>query len=258
MMFALLFVLAAAQASAPTLDAGLVALTAPQSIVEIDSGKIKGDPVRLAWSPDGTQLYFQVVEKDKNGQPKSSKQFVVSLADKKMNAVDQAPAWANAYWTWKSAQACPAAPAFKIDVSQHQEALRSTSSPTGGDLAKGGSASPTAGTSLGDMASAADNTQVQNVFTLKLKGETIGEWVNEAVAPGENFGWAPAPNRILAYASRTGGPLTLLDDQGHKHEMNTVKSPMLPAWSNDAKKMAWIERKDRKHFDVMVADVTER
>ena len=61
-----MFALAAVLALAAPVDAQ-VTLTAPQAIVEVDTGKLKGDPGMLAWSPDGTELYLEMVDRDRRG-----------------------------------------------------------------------------------------------------------------------------------------------------------------------------------------------
>ena len=246
----LLFALTVAQAPAPS-----ISLDAPQVIVTIDTGKMKGEPWRLAWSPDLAQLYVETADRDISGNPKSTKGAIITLANKSMKNVGQPPDWAVKYWTWKSAQASPAAPAFKIDVKQEQRTVRAVAAPTGGALARGGTADPTSGTSLGDVASAADTAQVENVFTLRIKGDALGEWINAAVVPGANFSWAPAPRHMIVYAKNGGGPLMTLDDQGHKAELSGAKNAVLPAWSDDGTKIAWMEKKDKKHYDVTIAAV---
>ena len=248
----------------PGRSASTVSLDTPLRLVEIDTGKLKGEPWRMAWSPDGTQLYVEAADRDARGTVKSSKGVVVTLADRSMKHVDQPPAWVANYWLWKSGQASPAAPAFKITVDQRQEIVRAIAAPTGGALAKGGTADPGAGSSLGDAASAANTAQLQTIVTLKLKSdphaasETIGEWANEAVSPGVNFGWAPAPRRLIAFARREGGPLVLLDDQGHKQEVAGTRNVVLPAFSDEGAKLAWLEKKDKKHYDLIVAGVSAK
>jgi hypothetical protein len=245
----------ALQAVAAPTDARQLALSAPRAVVEIDTGKLKGELARLAWSADGEEFYVQTVDRDGRGVVKTARHYVVSVASKNVKSVGEEPTWASKYWSWKSAQASPGAATLKIAVDQRQESVRSTSSPTGGDLAKGGGADPLAGSTLGDVANAVSNTQLKTVFALKLKGETIGEWVNEAVVPGVTFGWAPAPMRALAFTKRDGGPLIVLDESGHKQELSGAKAAFLPAWSDDGKRIAWLERKDRRKYDLMVAEI---
>lgn len=264
-MFLSLFAVALLWAFAqPATPIPAVSLELPTRLLEIDTSKLKGDPWRLAWSPDGTQLYFEAADRDIRGTVKSVKGVLVTIADKSMKNLDQAPAWVAKYWLWKADRASPAAPAFKITAEEREEIVRAVAAPTGGALAKGGTADPTAGTSLGDAAAAANSAQVKRIFALKVKGEgrgpseLIGEWVNEAVAPGVNFGWAPAPRHLIAYAKRDGGPLVLLDDQGHKQEVAGTRNVVLPAFSDEGAKLAWLEKKDKKHYDLIVAGVSAK
>src|SRR5262245_29340765 len=175
-MLTLAFV-ALLQAAAPASDARQITLAAPQSIAELDLGKMKGDLARLSWSPDGSELYLQTVERDRTGNTKAAHHYVVSMAARSVKDIDQEPPWASTYWTWKSAQASPGSPSFSIAVEgPRRETKRSTAAPTGGVLARGGTADPTAGTTVSDVASAADQTQMQTIYALKVKNETIGEW----------------------------------------------------------------------------------
>lgn len=248
--------------TAPTLsDASQVALRSPRAIVEVDAGKLKGQPAALAWSPDASELYLQAVERDRRGAVTSTRHYVANVAEKTIKNVNDEPAWASKYWSWKSAQASPGLATFRIEIEERNDTKRTTASPVGGDLAKGGGSSgepPSAGTSARDVAAAAYGSQAQHIYTLKIKGQTLGEWINEPVTPGTTFGWAPAPSRLIAFARRDGGPIAVLDDQGRKREIDGTKSASLPAFSNDGEKLAWLEHKGRNKFDVMVADLASR
>ena len=240
-------------------DAQKMTLSIAQPVAEVDAGKLKGDLARLAWSPDGSEFYVQTVERDSRFAVKSTKHYIVSTASKNVKGVDQEPAWASKYWTWKSGQASPAAAGFKILVDgPRQEAVRSTAAPTGGALARGGGVDPAAGTTVGDVASAVDQSQTKTIYTLKLQGESLGDWVNEPVTPGTNFSWAPAPIAMMVFTKRDGGPLILLDAAGRKQPLTGAKTAFLPAWSNDGSRIAWLERKDRKKYDLMIAEVSAR
>lgn len=228
------------------LAAAQLTMSTPQTIAELDSAKLKGDPARLAWSDDGSELYVQTIERDKSGNPKGTHHYVVSAGSKNVKDVDQEPAWAAKYWQWKSGQASPAASGFKITVEERNETKRAVSAPTGGDLARGGTPDPGAGTTLSDVASASDASQKLHIYALKMNKETIGEWTNTAVTPGTNFTWAPAPLQYLAFAKRDGGPIVVLDASGQKQELAGTKSALLPAWSADGKRLAWLERKGKK------------
>jgi hypothetical protein len=239
-------------------DATRIVLSTPQAIAQLDNGKLKGDVARLAWSPDESDLYIQTVERSRSGDIKSVRHYVVSTRAKNVNGLDQEPSWAAKYWAWKSGQASPGAPAFKISADIREELVRATASPAGGVLAKGGGADPLAGSTVEDVASAADQTQKKTTYMLKLKGETIGEWVNEAMRPGVNWSWAPAPHRLIAFAKRDGGPLVILDDSGRKQELGAAKAAVLPAWSDSGTRIAWLELKDKKKYELMVAEISAK
>ena len=257
-MFFVILAAIVLQTSLPS-DASRVALGIAQPLAEIDLGKVKGDLARLAWSPDGSEFYIQTAERDGRGAVKSARHYVLTVASKSLKNVDQEPAWASKYWTWKSAQASPAVASFKILVDgPREEIVRATSAPNGGALAKGGTANPLEGTTLSDVAAAVDQSQKKITYTLRLNGEALGDWVNEPVTPGTNFSWAPAPIAMFVYAKRDGGPLVLIDTAGHKQPLTGAKSAFLPAWSNDGTRLAWLERKDRKKYDLMIAEISAR
>jgi len=107
-----------------------------------------------------------------------------------------------------------------------------------------------------NFASAVDQTQMQQVYTLKIKGETIGAWAGEPVMPGVNFSWAPSPLRLLMFAKREGGPLVVVDESGRKQELKGARAALLPAWSSDGTRVAWLERKDKKRLELTIADVS--
>ena len=128
----------AATAFAPTVDASKLTLSAPAAIVELDTGKLKGDPVRLSWSTDEQQMYLQTVERDRGGNVKSTHHYLLGLDGTPPKGVDEEPAWSTRYWAWKSGQSAPGLMSFKIDVDQQRQRRSATAAPMGGDLAKGG------------------------------------------------------------------------------------------------------------------------
>ena len=91
-----------------------------------------------------------------------------------------------------------------------------------------------------------------------MSGETIGEWVNEGVTPGSNFSWAPAPAHAILYARRDGGPLSLLDDKGRKQALTGAKNASFPAWSDDGGRIAWLEKKERRKYDLLIAAISPK
>jgi len=258
---ALIVALGTAVSAAQATDASKLAISAPAAIVEIDVGKLKGELVRLAWSPDATEIYLQTAERDSRGNVKF-RHFVMGLNSAPPKGVDQEPAWAGPYWAWKAAQAAPGLPAWKIQIEQERKRVTATSTPMAGNMARGepsrGAARGTgggAGVSVEEAARAAEQSQTANVFTLKLKSEVIGEFVNVPAMPGVTFGWGPANSGLIAFANREGR-VVIMDDQGRKKEVPSSKSALLPGWTADGKRLAYLERTGKKKVMLRIADIT--
>ena len=152
----------------------------PAQIAELDMDKLKGQPFRLAWSPDGSQLYVQTLEgsfADANtGKPSAKLRHYLFAASAGASKKDLSapPDWFAAYWTAKYGQTAPGAPALAIDVKSERRQQTTTSAPMGGDMARGGgdAAAGTGsggGTSAGDVAAAAANRQAQTVNVMMYK-----------------------------------------------------------------------------------------
>lgn len=252
--------LAAAQQKLPV---GQLSITPSTSLLEIDVDKMKGQPSKLAWSPDGKELYLELLE-GPFGKGGRTRHFVVNVADGKLKGVDTAPAWAASSWNKKSGQASPDDPAFKIDVETSQRTERTTSAPMAGDLARGGP--PTGGdvgggaggTSSGEAIAAAASMQVVTVHAMKLAGETIGEFVNSVIVPGLTFGWGPDGSKLIVFAKPKGGDLVIMDSAKKKQEIDDIEDALLPAFSEDGTKLAWLKKDGRKTFSLVIANVSAR
>jgi WD40-like Beta Propeller Repeat len=234
-----------------TLSAKTAQVSAPTPVSTIDTGKLKGEPTQLAWSPDGTQLFLQTSERDSAGMTKNPRFFVMSASDGKPAPVGAPPAWAAEYWTWKSNQFAPGSTTFGIQSKVEERKVTATATPMGGDLAKGG-ADPEGGggTTAGDVAAARAQTHTANVFTLTLKGEVVGEFAGQQFLPGYTFGWSPK-NQIMAYGNQAGR-LALIDAQGGKQQIDATKNVILPAWSPDGTKIAFLQKAGKNKYDLVV------
>jgi len=253
-------------AAAPPIDATKLVLSAPSSVVEIDAGKLKGNLVRMAWSPDATQLYLQTADPDTRGNVKL-RHYTMGLDGQPPKSVDAEPDWAANYWGWKSAQAAPGMASWKIAIDQQQKRLSATSNPAGGDMAKGATEGGGAGTggagggggaggmTIGEAAGAAYQSQNANVVTLRLKGEVIGEFVNTPALPGTTFGWGPTGSGLVVFSGQ-GGRIVIMDDQTRRQEVPGSKAAYLPAFTTDGKKIAYLEKTGKKKFQLRVIDVT--
>jgi hypothetical protein len=237
-------------------NAKTLQISAPGQVGTIDTGKLKGEPTQLAWSPDGTKFFLQTSERDSIGMTKNHRFFVLAAADGKPEPVDAPPAWAAEYWTWKSNQFAPGSKTFGIEVKQDFKTVSATSSPMGGDLARGGTSADAGGggTSAGEVAARAASTQKQQVVSLTLKGENVGEFVGTQFLAGYTFGWSPR-NHIVAY-SHTSGRLAVMDEQGNKQQVDGTKGVILPAWSADGLRIAFLQKSGKNKYDLFITNVT--
>jgi len=243
------------------LPVGKLTITPPRSIATIDMNKLKGEPARLAWSPDGSQLYLQTVER--SGKPDAtSRHYVFSVDSGEKKDLQSQPEWVPAYWNVKSAQASPDDPALKIAVSTDQRVQRATGAPMGGDLARGATSTggdpggAAGGASTGEAISAAATAQNVTVHSMRLSGQTIGEFVNSVIVPGLTFGWAPKGRQAIAFTSQGSGRVVIMDPRGTKQEVGGTKDAILPAWSQDASHLAWLQKDGKKKFVLQVVQVT--
>lgn len=259
---ALLVTLPALVVAQAPLRVDTVTISAPTTLKEIDTGNAQ--PSRLAWSPDGSQLYVQTFEGTwlelNQGQGRKIRHYVFSAADGGKKDVSAEPDWARQYWSVKSGQASPGSAAFKIDLKQQEELTKTTSAPMGGDLAKGGTVGDpdrgASGAGAGDVSAAAFGSQRVMVRTMVLKGGTIGRFENSVIVPGLTYGWGPKGTASIAFSAQKNGRVVLMDDQGRKKEIGGTKDAVLPAWSEDGKKVAWLQKDGKKKFLLQAAVVS--
>lgn len=234
--------------------ADAVKLSPAAAIAEIDTDKLKGQPARLAWSADGSQLYLQMLDGEFGMTPKGLHHYVISAKDGKRQSVDAEPEWAAAYWTAKSGQTSPDGPPLKIELKDEVKTEKTTSTPMGGDLARGGAGGST-GSSSGDVLSAAYNQQQVRIITTLLHGTAVGAFEGKVLVPGLTFGWGPQGSRAIAYADPKSGRVMVMDDRGQKLEIAGSKDAVLPAWSPDGKQIAWLQKDGKKKYVLQVARV---
>ncbi len=236
-------------------DASTLVLSAPVAVAEIDAGKLKGDLVRLAWSPDATAVYLRAAARDSRGGT-TARHYVLDLATGVPKAVAGEPPWAAAYWSWKSAQAAPDAPSWRIEVEQQRKRVTATATPMGGSLARGDPSGAGTGVGMGleETGRMVEQGQMVNVYTLRLNGEVVGEFVNAPAIPGLTFGWGPPRSRLIAFVDRDGR-VAIMDAEGRKHPVPASRSALLPAWSVDGRRLAYLEGKGKKKFVLRIVEV---
>ena len=236
-------------------DVSALQLAAPASVSQIDTGKLKGEPTELAWSPDGTSLFLQTSERDSLGMIKSPRYYMMSAADGKPEAVKVAPDWVSEYWGWKAHKSAPGVGSFEIDITEEQKMATATASPMGGALARGGAVDPNSGTTVDEAMMRAQQMQKQRVITLRLKNEIVGQFINQQFLPGYTFGWAPRGG-MIAYGDEQGR-LAIMDQQGNKREVAGTKAVLLPAWSPDATKIAYLQHVGKNKYELCILPVAQ-
>ncbi len=245
-----------AQLAAPRapIDARRVLVSAPERLVEVALDDLKGDPRRLAWSPEGERLYVRAVKSDRWGNQRTW-HYEITLADRRLRLVEREPAWASAYWEWKSARSAPESPDFRIAIESRQERRSATGVASAGAMAQSGG-DPTLGAEMGPQGQAIAKHSMQDQMvtttTLTLRRERLGEYVNVAPLLGLTFGWAPAPLDAIAYCDAKGRPV-VMDRAGRKRPIQGLNDASLPAWSPGGTQIALAQRAGGNVAFVVVA-----
>ncbi len=231
-------------ASAAIFDASRATLSAPSTVLEIDSSKLQGSPVRLAWGDDGS-LFLRAAETDRWGNERG-RNYVLTPGKPEPTPVAEEPAWAATYWAWKSGPVAPGVPSLRLDVETRQQPK----------TAVGSTADVSANPNRSDRSQpqiAKDMASMQQVVTttVKFKGQLVFEAVNERLVPGLTFGWAPAALGGLSYRD-TKKHLVLVDRNGQRLEVPGAVDVLLPAWSPDGKRIAYLQKKDKKRYTLNI------
>jgi hypothetical protein len=230
-------------------------LSDPKSVATITLDK---DVVRrLAWNADGTELYVQTAELKVDALPKTAFHSVINLAAGKIQRIDAEPKWAEDYHEWKSWKSAPGDDAFMIELATEQRRNSATALPMAGEMARGGGVDPaTTGASVESVMAVAQQSQSGTANIMRLKGQTVGEWLNQPIVPGQTFGWGPAGSGVIAYADVQNRQLILMDKNGQRQKIGGTKGVWTPSFSADFTKLAWIEIKGKK-ATVYVADISK-
>jgi len=182
--------------------------------------------------------------------------FLIQLDSGKPRRVDVQPDWAVAYWAWKSAQTAPGEASLKIEVSEEKRRENAIAVPFGGDYARGGGTSdPTANLSTEAAMEAARGMRNYNAYTMRLKDQVVGEWINHPIVPGQTFGWGPKGSGLIAFAELKSGRLILLDRNGGTQKVADTKNVVLPAWTEDGNRLAYLEATGRGRYALVVATI---
>jgi hypothetical protein len=243
-----------------SIDAGRLILSKPTTVVQLSGDTLPGFPLRLVWSPDRHEIYLRLIRRDRWAN-ETLFHYFISVRDGQIRIETREPSWAVTSWAGKSAYACPGLPAFRIETDTRTEIRSATNSGAGGAIAQNSGDPYGPGFELGPQGQAilSGAMQSQRVTTviMKVKGQIVGEFINAEPIPGLMFGWGPAGFEALAYAN-SKRRLVVMDKTGTRHEARETKGVLLPAWSPDGSRLAWLEQTRSRTFVVTIADVARR
>ncbi|HMD35088.1 MAG TPA: hypothetical protein VKH42_08975 [Vicinamibacterales bacterium] len=232
-MFALLLIARILFAAAGTLDVSALKASEPALVCELDMKVLKGELRRLSWSVDGRYLHVQTLE------AKTLRDYIVTLPEGEISAAFGEPEWAVQYWTMKSALAAPGVTDLKIEVLENHQ--RTQPMPFTGGFANGG-------------AQTVDPHNPRDTFAIEarllLLDQEVGYTLNAVAMAGGSYGWGPPGSAAIAFID-TSGHVTLFDRAKHRNVVATAKSAMMPAWSADGRKLAYVQKASRDRFRLM-------
>jgi hypothetical protein len=232
-------------------DATRATVSPARVVVEIEAGTIRGGPVGLAWAADGSMLYLRAAEYDR-WRNERAHHFVVPASGGGMTSVDGVPPWAAAYWMWKSGAVAPGVPDMRFDTDTQTQIATSVGTVRDDGMSQS-RADPTRSQIASDLASA----QQVATITIKLKGVVVAQSVNSPIVPGSTWGWAPSPLGGLAFVDARKR-LVLIDRAGRMLDVGSAAEALLPAWSPDGKRIAYLQKRGRKNYVLNVVEVEAR
>ena len=250
LLLAWLLSISPAQTSA-AVDVSTLKVSAPATIAELDLGSLKGDLKQIGWAPDNSEIYVQTAE----GNPASLRfhYYLVRLASGAIAPSNEPPAWAQDYWSYKSDRFAPGVGSLFIDVKQSFETLKYGTGSAG--LIEREDRAGNIGVGSANVDRAAVSAK-QHVVRLLLLDEPVSVFVDETPVPGLMFGWGPAGSATIAFTDRDGR-LFLFDGSKRKQSVAGAKNALLPAWSTDGSRLAWVQKNGRKKYALVVATVSK-
>jgi len=234
-----------------------VTVTPGPAVLTFELKGMKGQRLRqLSWSPDETQFCLQTYDANRDASIKAVFYYLLPVNGGTPTRIDAPPPWAADYWSWKSGQTAPGDPSWKIEVSTEKKIASATSLPMGGDLARGGTGDATStGISAETVVAHAAQSANVSIYTMRLGGVTVGEWTDHPIMPGLTFGWGPKGSGVIAFADKAGGRLTFLDRTGKTKAVEGTKNVVLPAFTQDGTRLAYLEHRGRDTYALIIATV---
>jgi hypothetical protein len=232
-------------ASVPGTQPQSFSAAAPTLAADLQGSRFGGDPSQLAWSPDSTTLCLQTIEGDR--PPLKTRYYMIRVGEHDFHGIDVAPDWAQKYWDWKTMRAAPGHPELVIQVETRNKS---------GKIPSQSLADKAANRGRDNLVAAQNEAEGSVVRTLTLKGEIIGQYIDQPLVPGMTFGWSPEALHAVAYAM-PDGHLAVMDLQGGKiPDIDAPKGISLPAWSPDGSTIVYVQKQGRHHYALMQVAIT--
>lgn len=246
---------AVAQAPAPwnAIDVSTLIVARPAVVAEVDTGSLKGEPRRLSWSPDGTQVYVQAVSGEAPAE--SVFHYTIDLEDGALTRISAEPDWASQYWRVKQDRVAPGLAHLAIDVEQKVETVGGVAAAGVLDRTSSAGNIQGSGYTAAGLANAQASSQRLPVVRLTVLGEPVATWVNERPLPGSRFSWGPAGSGALVHVGDKG-TMVFFDQGKRRMTVPGTRDAVLPAWSLDGQHLAWFQRSGKKKFTLHYAWVS--
>jgi WD40 repeat protein len=221
-------------------DVATAAVAPPAVICHLDMNVLRGEVRRVSWSPDGSSLHVQTIERD------ALRDYIVTLPEGTVSVAFGEPEWASQYWAMKSNLSAPGVPSLKIEVVEDHQRTRPV--PFTGGFTPTAQAGQTP-----DQRNPVDTYAIE--VKLKLLGQEVGYFLNNVAFGGITFGWGPSGSGAIAFVDEKGR-VGLFDREKHRRMVPNTKDATLPAWSPDGRRVAFIQKDGKRMYRLMMVTIT--
>jgi hypothetical protein len=231
-------------------DPARLVVSNPTTLCDLGKADARGVATRVAWSPDGVWIYVRMSTFDRWSN-ETVRHLLVETQGKRVQDLGDEPSWLPRYWNTKSALTSPAVASWRIRIDTREEQVRTTNVPREGNIGQHGD--PSAG--MDDVVRKAANSSQKTLFeNYVLNGRVISSAINDHVAPGRAFAWAPQPVALIAFVDAKGR-LQLMTQAGATREVRGARKPSLPAWSEDGRRLAFVQSSATSNCVVKVVEI---
>ncbi len=242
--------LLSAQPARQPIDLAKLVVSDPATLRDLGKADARGVATRMAWSADGAWIYVRMSTFDRWSN-ETVRHLLVETQGKRIQDLGDEPSWLPRYWNTKSALASPTVPSWRIKIDTREGQVRTTNVPREGNIGQHGD--PTAGLDE-TVRKAANSSQKVSFEDYVLNGRVVASAINDHVAPGRTFAWAPPPLALVAFVDAKWR-LMLMNQAGATREVKGAKKPSLPAWSEDGRRLAFVQATTLSNCVVKVVDV---